>query len=176
MPLRISAHDLTRFASQTDRMKKAGEKVKHKVEGALRQVVRTTEISSMAFGASVLKGKVGEIALLGVPAELAVGLGGHLLGFFGIGGGMNHHLHNFADGAVASWVCGRGLAIGKTMRTPADEARIQAHAADEARRLAARAAPAAAGPAAGVHGELDGKQGTRLPQEQLDKAARPVAA
>lgn len=160
MPLRLSSADLMRGWQTAERFKKAAGGVKHKVEGALKQVVRTTELNAMAFGASVLKGKMGEITFVGVPVELAVGVGGHLAGFFGVGGKMNHHIHNFADGALASWVCGRGLAVGHSLRTKEDVARIEKAAAEEKAKLTAR-----------VSGDLDGAQGTRLTDKDLARAA-----
>lgn len=162
MPMRVTSADLMNIANRAERLKKTTEAVKHKMEKGLRQVVRTTELNAVAFGSSVLKGKMGEIVVMGVPLELGLGLGGHLLGFFGIGGSMNQHLHNIADGALVSWTVGRGIAIGHSMRSKTDQERIDKAAAEEKKRLSTTS----------VKGDDDGVAGTRLPASELVKAAQ----
>ena len=66
-----------------------------------------------------IEGGANMLASLGIPLDLGVGLGSHLLAFMAI---APEHLHNVGDGALCSYVSALGLGIGERMlvasRTP----------------------------------------------------------
>jgi len=104
------AHALGKRAlAQTDKMKEQGESI----VGHLSQSI---EIGVGALGFGVLAGRYGAVNLGPVPLDLASGLAMHLLGFAGVAGKYADHLHNFGDGALASYWVKLGAGFGTAWR------------------------------------------------------------
>ncbi len=75
-------------------------------------VVQTTEVTGTAFGFGIINGRWGSPEILGMPVDLAVGAGMHLLAFLDI---AEEHAHNIGDGALASYTASLGAGIGRKM-------------------------------------------------------------
>lgn len=75
-------------------------------------VVQTTEVTGTAFGFGVINGRWGSPEILGMPVDLAFGVGMHVLAFLDV---AEEHAHNIGDGALASYTASLGAGIGRKM-------------------------------------------------------------
>lgn len=75
-------------------------------------VVQTTEVAGTAFGFGVINGRWGSPEILGMPVDLAFGVGMHALAFLDV---AEEHAHNIGDGALASYTASLGAGIGRKM-------------------------------------------------------------
>ncbi len=82
-------------------------------------MVHTAEVSSAAFVAGVVQGRTGGVEVLGVPMDLGLAAGLHVLAFAGIGGKMASHLHGFGDGFLAAFLATTGRGVGQAMKAKA---------------------------------------------------------
>ena len=58
------------------------------------------------------------LAEYGVPVDLIAGVGLHALGYLGVAGKAQDHLHAFGDGALAVWFSGLGAGVGARIGGP----------------------------------------------------------
>ena len=80
------------------------------------KVVRSSEVSISSFAFGVLQGRFksqGGLTLFALPVDLLAGATFHILGLFPFARGYAHHLHAFADGALASFFTTTGYRIGE---------------------------------------------------------------
>lgn len=112
MALQISQKELRGALEAKERFKQRYATAIKKGEEVLQGVVYTLEVGAASFGFGLLEGRYGGVEVLGIPLNLGVGVIGHLLGYMGIGGKMAHHLHGFADGALASYLSTLGRSVG----------------------------------------------------------------
>lgn len=112
--MQLSLRSLEDLQSRYDSMKKRVQTITEKAEDKIMTVVQTAEVGVTAFGFGVINGYWARPELLGVPVDGLTALLGHGAGFF-----MKHdgakHVHNLADGAMASWLTGMGVGIGTKM-------------------------------------------------------------
>lgn len=89
------------------------------------QTIQTLEVQAAAFGFGFARGYWAEpgkdLSLLGIPADLAAGIGGHGLALFGNLGKYKEDFHNLSDGALASYFTTLGLKMGVEQKTKAAE-------------------------------------------------------
>jgi hypothetical protein len=90
-----------------------------KAEHMTKTFVRSAEVSMSAFALGLSQGRFGAIEILGVPMELAIAGGGHLLAFAGAAGAYSGHLHNVADGALGVYMATLGAKVGDDMKKKA---------------------------------------------------------
>lgn len=95
-----------------------------KIGDSVETIVTTSEVSASSFLFGLAQGKFGGIAVFGIPVDLLSGLALHIAGFAGVGGRSAHHLHAFADGALASFFGGLGRHVGRQIQTDGDRERI----------------------------------------------------
>jgi hypothetical protein len=92
-------------------------------EGVVQTAVTTLETGAAAFGLGVVQGRWGPIDLLGVPVDLAAAVALHAMALLGMGGEASHHMQNFGNGALASYLNTVGRGIGISMaQEPAETA------------------------------------------------------
>ena len=80
------------------------------------KIVRTSEIALSSFTFGVLQGRFkarGGLTLMGLPVDLLAGATFHILGLFPFTRSYSHHLHAFADGALASFFTTTGYRVGE---------------------------------------------------------------
>ena len=75
------------------RLKSRMRNMSEKSEEGVETLVATAEISAAAFLSGVVQGRTGGIEVVGVPLDLGLGAGLHVLAFAGFGGRMSEHLH-----------------------------------------------------------------------------------
>jgi hypothetical protein len=125
MALSFGQHDIIRFKQHADRMTARARAVMEKTDEAVASFITTSEVSASSFLFGLAQGKFGGIAIFGVPVDLLTGLALHVAAFAAGGKYKNlHHLHAFADGALASFFGGLGRQVGRQIQTPADVERM----------------------------------------------------
>lgn len=147
----LSKAQMSQMRDKAERMIARAKAISEKSEEAVGQVIQSTEIVGAAFAAGAVKGRFGNVEVMGVPADLGVAVLGHGLAFMG-GGKYKEHLHNLADGVLASYMTTLGAGIGSRM------------ARDAAAAAPAGAIPAGGAAAASGH-ELSA--GARISDEEL---------
>jgi hypothetical protein len=113
MPLKISAAEVKNALTEVNRWRAKAQGIAKSGEKTTERIVRTVEVSAAGFAIGVVKGKWGADAKVwGVPVDLIAGVGLHALGYLGIAGKAQEHLHAFGDGALAIWFSGLGAGVG----------------------------------------------------------------
>lgn len=112
----ITKAHLNRLAHRAEGLQKRLSRFKEKAAETTEKVVRTVEVGTAALGMGIVQGRAGSVEVMGVPLELAVGVGLNLGGYFGAAGKYSDHLNNFGDGALASYLTTVGKGIGAQMK------------------------------------------------------------
>ena len=113
--------------SYISRYREGGERV-------TGQLVQTLEVGAGALAVGVASGRYGSLQIAGsapIPLDLAGGIVGHALAFFGIAGKYSEHLHNFSDGVLAGYLTKWGIGFGTEMRRKAGLPPVMTVAGDE---------------------------------------------
>lgn len=110
---------LSRANEALARMQARVKSVQTKAEEMTGHVVQSAEVSGAAFALGLIGGKYGTVEVLGVPLELAVGVGLNLAAHAKVAGNSSEHLHNFGDGALAVYFATLGRGVGRQMGLPA---------------------------------------------------------
>lgn len=134
--LAISRSDAERLLKTAQNARASIKRARERADEAIGRIVQTTEIGSAAFVMGVVNGRWSGVEVLGVPLDLLAGGGLHVLGFMGI---APDHLHNFADGSLASYTATIGAGIGREMAAKA--AAVPPAASGYGYRFAAGAGP-----------------------------------
>ncbi len=91
-------------------------KMREKGQETVAQVMQTAEIGGASFGLAYVRGRnadaEGDLDVFGVPASLLVAATAHVLGFAGVAGKFDEHLHNVGDGALAEYAAFVGSKMG----------------------------------------------------------------
>jgi hypothetical protein len=122
--IQISKADMVRAKEKAERIQAYAKKTLEKSKEVVAEVVNTIEVTAAAFAWGIVKGRWGEMEIFGAPLTLVVGLGLHVLGFFGVAGNMSGHLHAFANGTLASWATTTGIGAGDAWKTKAQAAAL----------------------------------------------------
>lgn len=92
------------------------QKIRDRASEQMGHVVQTLEVSASAFGFGFARGAWAQpgqdVAIMGIPIDLAAGLAGHAVALFGGLGRYADDTHNLADGALASYATALGLRMG----------------------------------------------------------------
>lgn len=116
MALKVTRRDLTGWKGKALRAQNRMKNITAKADKTVAIVVHTAEVSSAAFVAGVVQGRTGGVEVLGVPMDLGLAAGLHVLGFAGVGGKMSGHLHGFGDGFLAAFLATTGRGVGQAMK------------------------------------------------------------
>ena len=116
MALKISKRDLGGWKGKALRAQNRMKNISKKADRVVETMVHTAEVSSAAFVAGVVQGRTGGIEVIGVPLDLGLAAGLHVLAFAGIGGKMSSHLHGFGDGFLAAFLATTGRGVGQAMK------------------------------------------------------------
>jgi hypothetical protein len=107
-------HELARRAHSADQKI---QKIKESTEEAIGQGLQLVEVGGTAGLMGYANGRMAEAgsdhyAVAGVPVDLGVAAGMHLLAFAGGFGKYKEHGHNIGDGALAAYAYRVGNAMG----------------------------------------------------------------
>jgi hypothetical protein len=139
MPVHISAATLARMRTQAGSLAKRAGALRDRAESSVKRLVCTAEVSAASFGFGIAKGRYGAVDVAGIPADLGTALLLHVGGFMKLAGKSSHHLHGFADGALASYLTDLGKGVGISMKQKALGAAVtgaQGHRLTEAQLAA----------------------------------------
>jgi len=90
--------------------------IRDQTDAVVGHVVQTLEVGAMAFGMGMVNGRWQGAELVGLPVDLMTGLALHAMGLFSESEENALHLHNFGDGATASFFTTLGVGVGKRWR------------------------------------------------------------
>lgn len=110
--LQITRADAEKLLKRAQGAGQAIKRARERADEVVGTVVQTTEIGTAAFGFGLVNGRWGGVEVLGVPLDLLAAGGLHVLGFVGV---ASDHLHNFGDGALASFATTLGRGVGIEM-------------------------------------------------------------
>lgn len=113
MAMKVSKKELQGWRAKAQRLQKRLKNASKKADRVVETMVHTAEVSSAAFIAGVVQGKTGGVEVLGVPMDLGLAAGLHVLAFAGVGGRMSSHLHGFGDGFLAAFLATTGRGVGQ---------------------------------------------------------------
>ena len=118
----ISKTDIAKMQKRITSLQSRAKNAVAQAEGIMESVVQTTEVGVAALGLGLIQGRYGADAtsIQGVPLDLVAAVALHGAALLGVGGEMKSHMHNFGNGALASYLntVGRGLGIGISQGEP----------------------------------------------------------
>ena len=122
MAIQLTSSDIDKVVAKATRINETAEKIKAKTAAITERVVRTVEVGAGAFMLGAANGYFGsvdkttglqtEMSVMGIPISLLAGVGLHAVGFAGVAGKMDDHMHAFADGALAAYTVHLGHKVG----------------------------------------------------------------
>jgi hypothetical protein len=78
------------------------------------EIAAGAAVGGVIQGRAIAKGQLHGARLLGLPADLAIGIGLELAGHFDLAGDeWSHHLNNFGAGFIAGYASDVGVTFGK---------------------------------------------------------------
>lgn len=113
MAVQLSKKDLNRAQERLVSLRNRIERAKKEAEKTAEKFVRSAEVGGTAFAFGVVQGRTGGVEVVGVPIDLAVGVGLNIAGYMGAAGKMSDHLNNVGDGALAAYLTTMGQGVGK---------------------------------------------------------------
>lgn len=115
--LMVSRSHLAEIMGKARNAMRKAETVKEKSEHVMNTSVDALVTAGTGFALGMARGRLGGRAvILGVPVELAVGVGSHLAGFTGLVGKAAPHAHSVGNGALTAYAYGKGHDLGKDWR------------------------------------------------------------
>lgn len=112
--LKLSMREVEDLQRKASNAASRARNIAAKAEDAIMTVVQSVEIGGAAFGFGLVQGRFQGVEVLGVPLDLGAGVVLHTLGFF-VSGKASPHVHNIADGALASYFTSLGQGVGAKM-------------------------------------------------------------
>lgn len=107
----ITRSHLGKWQKRAAALQTRAKRVVEKSREVVHEVVRTTESGSAAFLFGMAQGRYGGMEVMGVPMELAAGVGLKGIAFF-TGGDLAPHLHAFGQGALDAYLTTVGRGVG----------------------------------------------------------------
>lgn len=110
---------LTKAVAAYDRLKATTARAREASGEVMEQALTVVETGGAGFLFGLLEGQIDkpeDFELAGVPYPLLAGIVGHGLAFFGIGRGMEGHMHAVANGALTAHLNGLGRKMGQEMK------------------------------------------------------------
>jgi hypothetical protein len=116
--LSITREQAERLLKESHRAKAMVKRAKETAHATIKTVVDTTEVGGAAFAFGVINGRMGGVEFVGMPLDLVAALALHGMGFL-LDGEYSEHLHNFGNGALATYLATMGSSIGHEMAVKA---------------------------------------------------------
>jgi hypothetical protein len=118
MPLSITREQIQQLQRRAQTAMARAKTLREETENAVDTAVQSVEVSAAAFAFGLANGRWAGAEVVGLPADLAAGMAMHMLAFM-LDGESADHLHNFGDGALASYAATVGAGVGKRWRDEA---------------------------------------------------------
>jgi hypothetical protein len=115
MPLSITKEQIAQLQRRAEGAIARAKSMREEAEHAVDTAVQTVEVSAAAFAFGLANGRWAGAEVVGLPADLAAGMAMHAVAFM-LDGESAEHLHNFGDGALASYAATIGAGVGKKWR------------------------------------------------------------
>lgn len=112
--LSITREQAERLLKESHRAKAMVKRAKETAQATIDTVVTTAEVGGAALTFGVINGRFGGVELVGIPIDLVAALTCHGLGFL-LDDEYADHLHNFGNGALATYLATLGASLGHEM-------------------------------------------------------------
>jgi len=117
--MQITREQLQGVRASMERASARVRSMREKTEEVVGQAVAAAEVSGAAFGLGWVRGRYGEVSVVGVPLDIGLAAVLHTTAFLGGGGKYAEHLHSVGNGALAVYLTTLGAKIGAEMRQKA---------------------------------------------------------
>lgn len=108
---------LAKLQSRIQTLQASNKRAREKVGETMENVLHAAESTGTAYALGYLRGKAdnpNKFELVsGVPTDLSVAAGAHLMALMGVGKGMESHLAAIGNGALASYAVVQGMRHGR---------------------------------------------------------------
>jgi hypothetical protein len=115
MPLSITKEQIHQLQRRAESAIARAKSMREEAQYAVETAVQSVEVSASAFAFGLANGRWSGAEVIGLPADLAAGMAMHAFAFM-LDGESAEHLHNFGDGALASYAATVGAGVGKKWR------------------------------------------------------------
>lgn len=116
--MQIGIEHVRHQANRIGALQRRIDGIRERAAGMTEKVIRTGTVGAAALAGGVIQGRAGEggAHFLHIPADLGLGIGLNLLGYFHAAGKQSHHLVNLGDGFLASFTSSLGFSWGDSWR------------------------------------------------------------
>lgn len=112
--LSITREQAERLLKESHRAKAMVKRTKEMAHATVKTAVDTVEVGGAAFAFGVINGRMGGVEFVGMPLDLVAALACHGFAFL-LDGEYAEHLHNFGNGALATYLATMGASVGHEM-------------------------------------------------------------
>lgn len=118
----ITLRDAQKLKNQVTNLKKASARAREKAGEATERLLMAAEVGGTAFAFGQIQARYGGVVILGVPSDLGLGVLANVASLLGVGRGMEAHLANIGNGALASYAFRSSYNMGVESMTKAKKA------------------------------------------------------
>ncbi len=115
----LSREQLQQVKSTVERARAQMSRAREKTEEVVGEAIRAAETGAAAFGLGWVRGRFGEVSVLGVPVDVGAAAVLHGVAFLGGAGKYREHVHALGNGALAVYLTTVGAKVGDDMRKKA---------------------------------------------------------
>jgi len=123
----FSTQSLTKAKEYIERIKNTATRAKQHAEKAMGVGIAAAEVAGVSAGCGYMNERYGTpdkdgdnvYTVASVDADLAIGVAGHALGFFGALGKYDEHGHNAANGGIGAYAYRQGAKYGRQAKKDA---------------------------------------------------------
>jgi len=108
----ISMRDVDKLKNRLASLKRSSAKAREKAGESVERLLMSAEVGGTAFAFGQVQARYGGVNILGVPADLGVGIAANVMSILGVGRGMETHLANIGNGALAAYAFKTGHDMG----------------------------------------------------------------
>lgn len=140
----LTPKSLVKAQRSIEAMKSRYSNAMKKSEEVVEHIVHGVESFGSAFAFGVLQGKYaskGGIGVMGVPVELAFGVGAYVASSMGVGGNLASHLIPLGQGALSAYATTLGRSVGSRMSGSSKKTSVSGEDRLTAKELAALSNP-----------------------------------
>lgn len=115
----LSREQLQQVKSTVERARATMSRAREKTEEVVGSAIGAAETGAAAFGLGWVRGRFGEVSVLGVPVDIGAAAVLHGVAFLGGAGKYREHVHALGNGALAVYLTTVGAKVGADMRSKA---------------------------------------------------------
>jgi hypothetical protein len=116
----LTTHSVSKLAARWEQARNRLANIREKADETIGHALQAIEVSGVAFGMSYANERFGsgEVKVAGLPVDIAGGIALHGLALLGgVSSKYTDHVHNVADGLLATYAVRQGAHLGQQART-----------------------------------------------------------